>query len=317
MDISEKKKLLVIGGTGSLGTRIIQQLSDKYDIYVISRDENKQWKLKQEYPHITFILGNMRNKSTIEEKLYAIRPNKIIIAAALKHIDICEYNVAECIQTNIIGVQNVVDTIANISNKNMLPELEVVCFVSTDKATSPVNVYGMCKSVAERLIVEKSLTISKPKFVVVRYGNVLNSRGSIIPLFTQIAQDENKKFFTVTHPGMTRFFLSLEDGINLIEKAMDEGESGDTYVPVIHAFKIIDIAKYFSKKYNKPIKIMGIRPGEKLHECLINESERYRTIKKGDVYVIKPCYKEIEPRVDFEFEYTSNIALGANVNSIL
>jgi UDP-glucose 4-epimerase len=253
----------------------------------------------------------MRFKDVMEEKLYAVKPDKVIIAAALKHIDTCELNVGECIRTNVSGIQNVVDVIAHISNMGGLPNLNTVCFVSTDKATSPVNVYGMSKALAERVVVEKSLTIQNPKFVIVRYGNVLNSRGSLLPLFHKIGRDDERKFFGVTHPEMTRFFMRLEDAIQLIEEAMEYGESGDTFVPTVKAYRIMDIAERFSKIYNKPIKIIGIRPGEKLHECLINQLERRRTIKEGDTAVIKPCYRnDVAPVVDFEFEYTSDIALG-------
>ena len=302
----KKETLLIIGGTGSLGNCLVRLLRHKYNIVILSRDENKQWLMHQKYPELTFIIADMRFKDVMEEKIYAVRPNKIIIAAALKHIHLCERNVGECIRTNILGVQNVVDVVAHISNKGNLPELNTVCFVSTDKASSPINVYGMCKSLGERVVVEKSLSINRPKFVIVRYGNVLNSRGSLFPLFHNIGKDDTRTFFPVTHSEMTRFFLTLEEAIALIEKAINEGENGDTYIPTVKSFRIMDIAQRFSKLYNKPIKIVGVRPGEKLHERLINESERYRTIKKGDVYVIKPCYNNIECSVDFEFEYTSS-----------
>ena len=300
-----QEKLLIIGGTGSLGNCIVEQLNHIYKISILSRDENKQWLMRNKYSDIDFHLGDIRNKDVLEEKFCCIKPNIIIIAAALKHIDTCEYNVGECILTTIVGVENVVRTIVNLCNKNMLPELKTVCYISTDKASSPVNVYGMCKSVGERIVAEKSLMLNKPKFVIVRYGNVVNSRGSIIPLFETIGKSEQKKSFPVTHPEMTRFFLTLEDGVNLIKKAIDEGDNGDTYIPIVNSYKIIDIAKIYSEMYNKPITITGIRPGEKLHECLINESEKFRTIKKGDVYVIKPCYKNIDYKVDFDHEYTS------------
>lgn len=280
-------------------------LKNKYNIVILSRDENKQWLLKPLHPKVQFILADMRDKEVMRDKLTSIKPNKIIIAAALKHIDICEYNVGECIRTNVIGVQNIVDVVASIQ----LPELDTVCFVSTDKAVSPVNAYGICKSLGERIVVEKTLTVQNPKFVIVRYGNVLNSRGSLLPLFHKIGNDSTATYFPITHPEMTRFFISLEEGVKLIEKAMDEGESGDTYIPLVSSYKIMDIAEKFSKIYNKPTKIIGIRPGEKLHECLINESERYRTIKKDNIYVIKPCYKNINSSVDFKSEYTSKLTV--------
>src|SRR3972149_943347 len=303
------ERLLIIGGTGSLGTCLIKEWQYKYKIYVISRDENKQWVLKRQYPNIIFIIGDMRDDKRMTEKIYSIKPHKVIIAAAMKHIDICEENVSECIQTNIIGVQNIVDTIVMMADQGMIPEMDSVCYISTDKATSPVNVYGMAKAIGERIMVEKSLLTKKPKFVIVRYGNIFDSRGSVIPLFNEIGKDPNRTFFPVTHPEMTRFILKLEEAINLIETAIMEGESGDTFIPKLESFKIIDIANYFSQKYNKPTKITQVRPGEKLHECLINESEKHRTISKDGVYIIKPCYKPIVGNVDFQ-EYTSGNSLS-------
>lgn len=308
--------LLIIGGTGSLGHCLVKFFGKKYSIVILSRDENKQWNMRQLYPNLTYILADIRDKEVIQEKIYAVQPHKIIIAAAMKHIDICEYNIGECVRTNVIGIQNVVDIIANISNTQILSNLNTVCYISTDKAVSPVNAYGLSKSLGERLVIEKSLTIKKPKFVVVRYGNVLNSRGSVIPFFHKVGQDENKDFFPVTHPDMTRFLLTLEKGVELVEQAMEFGENGDTFIPQVKSYKIIDIAKKFSQRYNKPIKIVGIRPGEKLHECLINQSEKYRTIQKGDVYVLKPCYKNIESKTDFEFEYTSDLNVENNIDEL-
>jgi UDP-N-acetylglucosamine 4,6-dehydratase len=300
-----KDKLLIIGGTGSLGNCIVEQFKNIYKIDILSRDENKQWLMKSKYPDINFHLGDIRNKDILEEKFFSIKPNIIIIAAALKQIDTCEYNISECILTNVIGIENIIHTVVNISNKNLLPELKTICYISTDKASSPVNTYGMCKSLGERIVAEKSLSINNPKFVIVRYGNVINSRGSIIPFFKSIGESSDLDFFPLTHPDMTRFFLTLEEGVKLIKKAIDEGKNGDTYIPIVNSYKIIDIAKIFSEIYNKPIKIIGLRPGEKLHECLINESEKFRTVKKDNVYVIKPCYKNIEYEVDFDTEYTS------------
>lgn len=311
------EKLLIIGGTGSLGHHLVKMLKNKYDIIILSRDENKQWKMKQLYPGLKYIIADIRFKDVIEDKLYQVKPDRVIIAAALKHIDICEYNVAECIHTNIIGIQNVADAIASIAEKDQLPNLHTVCFISTDKATSPVNVYGMCKAVGEKIMIEKSLSLQRPKFICVRYGNVLNSRGSLLPLFHSIG-NSNKSFFGVTHELMTRFFITLRDAINLIENAMDTGESGDIYVPRTVSYRIMDIAKSFSKHYGKPIKIVGVRPGEKLHECLVNHVERPRTVKHQNFYVIKPCYKtDVVSNVDFLYEYTSDQNLQTSCDSLI
>lgn len=309
--------LLIIGGTGSLGNSLVFLLRKKYKIVIISRDENKQWLMKQKYPDIRFFLGDIRDRDSIEEKLYIIKPHKILIVSALKHIDICEYNISECIKTNVLGIQNIIDIVVRLTHQKLLSELNTICFISTDKAVSPVNVYGMCKSLGERIVTKKSLTINSPKFIIVRYGNVLNSRGSILPKFHEIGKDKTQEFFPVTHEDMTRFFIKLEEGVKLIERAMNEGENGDIFVPIIPSYRIMDIAHRFSTIYKKPIKIVGIRPGEKIHECLINESEKYRTIKKDNIYIIKPsCYINIKNNVDFDTEYNSKIAIHENSDEL-
>lgn len=308
--------LLIVGGTGSLGRSLINRLKNVYKIIIYSRDENKQWELKRLFPFLTLILGDVRDKEHFERILLRYKPNKIIIAAALKHIDVCELNIDECIRTNITGIQNVLNAVTENSMRNLLPNLDTVVFISTDKATSPVNVYGMCKSICERMMAEKSFYLTSPKFVTVRYGNVLQSRGSLIPLFHEIGKDSTKTHFPITHEDMTRFFMRLDDSIDLILNAIENGVSGDTFIPRIESYKILDIAKAFSELYNKPIKIVGIRPGEKMHECLINESERHRTVQQGNVYIIKPCYANFDSVVDFENEYTSATYLCTDSNKI-
>lgn len=309
--------LMIIGGTGSLGHCFVKKYFDKFKIIIVSRDENKQWKMKKLFPFLTMVLCDIRHKENLENVLLRYKPNRIIIAAALKHIDICENNINECILTNITGIQNIIDCICENISKGNLKELECVIFTSTDKAVSPVNVYGMCKSVCERLMAEKSLYFTKPKFITVRYGNVLYSRGSLFQFFKEIGNNPEKKFFPVTDTNMTRFFIKLEESVELILKAMSEGKSGDTYIPKLLSYRIIDIAKAFSEKYNKPIKIVGVRPGEKLHECLINESEKFRTIQEKDTYIIKPCYTNFESSVDFLQEYTSAQNICENKQKII
>ncbi len=310
------EKLFIIGGTGSLGHSLVERLFKTYNIIILSRDENKQWKMKKTYPFLTFVLCDMRDQQQFEKVLLQHKPNKIIIAGALKHIDICENNIDECIKTNIFGVQNILDIVQTNYLRKSLDCLTTVAFISTDKAASPVNVYGMCKSICERLMAERSQIIKDIKFVCVRYGNVLNSRGSLIPLFHDIGNNPNIPQFNITNEKMTRFFLQLNEGIDLIVKAMDEGESGDTYIPRIQSYRILDIANEFSKYYGKPIVVSGVRPGEKIHECLVNESEKYRTIRKGNVYVIKHCYTNINSDVDFETEYTSQTNLCTDISII-
>ena len=308
----EGKTILVIGGTGSLGNILTEYLYKQNKIIVFSRDENKQWAMKMKYPTVNFVIGDIRNTESVEQCLRNYKPNIILIVSALKHIDICEYNINECINTNILGTKNVID----ISIKLNDPNLDTICFISTDKACSPINIYGQCKAVSEKIVISSSLNNTHIKFVCVRYGNVLNSRGSIIPKFNEIGTDSAHTFFPVTVDTMTRFLMTLDQSFKLIMMAIIHGNSGDIWIPFIDSFKIVDIANYFSKKYNKPIKITGIRPGEKIHECLINQYEaprtEYKLIDAEKYYVIKPCYKDYNLKnitEEYSSENTSDLTL--------
>jgi UDP-N-acetylglucosamine 4,6-dehydratase len=308
MSISENKektKLLIIGGTGSLGHELVKFYSDKYnEIHIISRDEDKQWRMKKLFNSllIYFYIGDIRNKTRMENLLLSINPTTIILASAMKHIDICQSNISECIETNIIGVKNIAELIENLSVKKLMSCLKTFVFISTDKACSPINVYGCCKSISENMFVDLSKKLDNPKIVVLRYGNVLNSRGSVIPLFQEIAENKEKTFFPVTSSQMTRFFLTLEESIKLIDNAINHGESGDIFIPSTSSFIILDIANLFSEKYGKPVKIVGIRDGEKIHESLINSNEMRRTIfnKKLNNYIIKPESSIVDNMMNFD-----------------
>jgi UDP-N-acetylglucosamine 4,6-dehydratase len=297
-------KYLIIGGTGSLGYSLVKRLYKLYtnpEIIIVSRDEDKQWRMKSLYPDIKYFIGDIREKNRIEKMIFQNQPNVVIIAAALKHIDICEKNIDDCIYTNIIGIQNVINIIYENSLKNLIPFLETVVFISTDKATSPVNVYGMCKAISERIVSDKA-NLVKPKFINVRYGNVLNSRGSLFPLFHDIGKDDSKTFFPVTHPDITRFFMHIDDSIDLIFNAINKGESGDTFIPKVNAFKVLDVAECFARKYEKPIRITGLRPGEKLHECLINETEKCHIIEEENYFILRKNYVS-----EFNHIYSSEV----------
>jgi len=304
-----KPRLLIIGGTGSLGHVLVDRYKNDYHIYIYSRDENKQWHMKHkfQYPNIEYIIGDISDTFRLKSILHRTVPNYIIVAAALKHIDICEYNTYESIKTNILGIQNVIESIT--VSKRALPDLECVLFVSTDKACSPLNVYGMCKSISERIVIEKSLDDNPTRFVVVRYGNVLSSRGSLLPKFHDFGRDPSKESFTVTHKDMTRFFMSLEQSVDLIHHAMIDGENGFTYIPILPSYSIQQIAEIFSEIYNKPIVYTGLRPGEKMHEELINEMELRRTKKEGDYFAIASPYSTEEFSNLGIQEYTSHSQL--------
>lgn len=314
-------KLLIIGGTGSLGSFLIKKYYNtvvdgkRYKLYIISRDENKQWELKMKYPDINFLLGDMRDYNSMVNKIKSITPNIIIIAAALKHIDSCEVNIDQTLKTNVDGIQNVINAVLDIYNPaystNIKEKLSTVLFVSTDKACSPVNVYGMSKAIGERITIDASTKNKEIKFLCVRYGNVLNSRGSILPKFRDIGISRNlDNYFPVTHDKMTRFFMRLEDSVELIHNSILYANSGETIIPILNAFKIYELAELFSSIYNRPIKIVGIRQGEKLDECLINIEESFRTEKRKmgnkEYYVIHPMYKPYLQERILDKEYTSN-----------
>lgn len=300
MESIKNKKILVLGGTGSLGNSLTEYYRENNKIVVFSRDENKQWSMKLKYRDVNFFIGDIRDYSSIKKCIDRYSPEIVILAAALKHIDICEENIEQCIQTNINGVLN---TIKAVNDSN---SVEKLVFISTDKSALPINVYGMCKSISERLISDAS-RYSKKTFINVRYGNVINSRGSILEKYNSIARDKTKSF-EVTNKDMTRFFMTLEDSVKLIDTALINGTSGDTWVPHIKAFRIIDIARLFSAKYGNSIIVTDTRPGEKMNECLISLSETHRTTiydKEDSVYyTIKPVFSNKKYCV-LEQEYTS------------
>ena len=295
------KKILIIGGTGSLGNEITRRYIDNNNIVIMSRDETKQWEMKMNYNNnnLNFIIGDIRDKNKVEQSIIRIKPNIIIMAAAMKHIDQCEFEINECISTNLIGTQNVLNVIEN--NINNLLNLEAVCFISTDKACSPVNAYGMAKALSESLMVEKSKYIKNIKFVTVRYGNVLNSRGSIIPILHKLGLNDNIKEFKLTDSRMTRFVMTLSQSVDLIEHAILKAGNGDIVIPKLVSCNIKDMIEIFSEIYNKPIVTIGLRPGEKLLEALINDtqSNRLEFGENGYMY-IKPSY--INKMIDNEIK---------------
>ena len=294
---------LIFGGTGSLGKKLIDRFSTRDNVVVYSRDEAKHWSLRNELTlngkkNVKFIVGDIRDRDRVLDAIRQVKPSVIIVAAALKQVDTCEISPNESILTNITGTQNVLWAVDSIA----MP-LKVL-FVSTDKACAPVNVYGMCKSISERLITshENPNNVGQ-KFLCTRYGNVLESRGSIIPLFKYQALNGNA--LTVTDPNMTRFLMTLDDSVDLIETTLKYGKSGETWIPKLPSMRIGDLANIFVEESGKPIKIIGLRPGEKKHEDLINESESVRTSLTLDKkhYVIGPV---MGPYQGDRFTYSSS-----------
>lgn len=284
-------RYLIIGGTGSLGKKLIDRLLPQSDVAVYSRDEAKHWTILNELTgrkaggSLQFFVGDIRDIGRLKDVIRLSRPHYIIIAAALKQVDTCELSPGESVSTNLIGTQNVINAINDLEPS----DLDAVLFVSTDKACSPVNVYGMCKAVSERIVTSQARTgHPRIRYLAVRYGNVLESRGSIIPLFKH--QVEHAEFLTVTDPDMTRFVMTLDDSVDLILATFRNSESGMTWIPRLPAMRIGDLAEIFSERFNKPIKVIGRRPGEKAHEDLVNESESVRTSDFNEHFIIGPAF---------------------------
>jgi UDP-N-acetylglucosamine 4,6-dehydratase len=288
------KHILIFGGTGSLGKKLIDMIHENNKITVFSRDENKHWMMQNDEKYkniqINYLMGDIRDSLRVEEVIRRVDPHVIIIASAIKHIDKCEFEVNEGLMTNTNGVFNVCRSIEKLYTNRI--RLESTIFISTDKACSPTNVYGMTKSLSERIMVEYSLKMkySKLKFVNCRYGNVLDSRGSIIP---KLKENKDSVFY-LTHPDMTRFIMTQEQAVNLIKYSILCGNSGETIIPKLRSMNIMSLFKIFSEKNNKTIEISKIRPGEKIHEELLNSEELNRTSERDDFYIIHPSYMSSE-----------------------
>jgi UDP-N-acetylglucosamine 4,6-dehydratase len=281
------KSFLITGGTGSLGKAltkyIVENFKDIKKLVIFSRDEQKQFQMAQEfpeskYPFMRYFIGDVRDKDRLVRAFKGI--DFVIHAAAMKHVHIAEYNPDECIKTNIGGAQNVVT--ASIETG-----VSKVVALSTDKACSPINLYGATKLTSDKLfIAANKIKGDNPViFSVVRYGNVMGSNGSVIPFFKERAKTG---IFPITHPEMTRFNISIEEGVNLVFFALENALGGELYVPKIPSYNILDIAKAIDK--NCKIDVIGIRPGEKIHEEMISSSDSLYTYDIGDKYVVVPSF---------------------------
>jgi UDP-N-acetylglucosamine 4,6-dehydratase len=286
------KRILIVGGTGSLGQALIRRESDKNELFITSRDEAKHWTLRNRLPqnsNVKFFVADIRDSRRMENLIRNLNPQIIILAAALKQVDTCEKSPYESIQTNLLGISNVIDTVLRLELE--LNELETVLMVSTDKACAPTNVYGMSKAISERLVTSTVSRRGRVKFVAVRYGNVLESRGSIIPLFRFQAQ--NGLDLSVTHEDMTRFIMTLDQSIDLIEDTILGAPSGEIWLPKLKSMNILDLAKIFTKRYSVKFNVTGIRPGEKLHEELVSEPESIRIFDSGKYLQMRPSLSSI------------------------
>jgi len=288
----EGKVILITGGTGSFGKWLTRELlkHDVKEIRIYSRDEEKQLDMSREFsdPRLKFIIGDVRDYKRVLEATQGV--HILYHAAALKIVPLCEQYPVEALKTNTLGTIYVKKAAINNNVKRSL-------LVSTDKAVQPINLYGMTKAIAEKNWLNNEFT-TKSKFTVVRYGNVIGSRGSVIPYFKQLIK-ENKPL-PITHPNMTRFLFTLQQAVNLVFYATENIEGGEIYVPKIPACNIMDLAKVLADD-NYPIEIIGIRPGEKIYECLVQEDEFRRTKETEDYYIIYPYGRYSSEKIREEF----------------
>jgi len=299
------KRILITGGTGSLGQVLVRrllsgELGQPRKLIIFSRDEAKQHSMRQQLKHrkvttdeiiyhnfeelVEFQIGDVRDFHSVSSVLQ--NADVVLNAAALKQVPTCECFPFEAVRTNVVGPENIVRAI----QEHQLP-VETVVGISTDKACKPVNVMGMTKAIQERIFIQGNMRCPNTRFICVRYGNVLASRGSVIPLFLDQIQKGGP--VTITTPEMTRFLLSLDQAVDLVFAAIQNAERGQLYIPRIPAAKVTDIATALIGELPIQKTITGIRPGEKIHEILISEEECHRTIEQGDHYVILPILPEL------------------------
>jgi len=308
----DRKRILVTGGTGSFGHAFVEHVFAEHspnEVIVFSRDELKQSEMAKRFPSskfpIRYFLGDIRDRERLMRAF--VKVNVVVHAAALKQVPALEANPFEAVQTNIIGAQNVIDAALE-------REVQRVVAVSTDKAVNPLNLYGGTKQVMEKLFVAANAYVRfrDVAFTVVRYGNVVGSRGSVVPLFRELVE-RGETEMPVTDPRMTRFWISLEQGVRLVFRAVEDGRGGETFVPKIPSMKVTDMVAAFSPGLG--VRAIGIRPGEKLHETLMNADEARNAVDRGDHFVILPQFPEHckagdayadEPRVPEGFEYRSD-----------
>jgi FlaA1/EpsC-like NDP-sugar epimerase len=322
------KRLLVTGGTGSLGKLLVRRLltgemGTPERVVVFSRDEAKQHQMRLEYLNkeastdevvfsnfqrqLAFRIGDVRDFNAVSAALQDA--DILFSAAALKQVPTCEYFPWEAVQTNIGGAENVVRAIEQFK----IP-IEVVVGVSTDKACKPVNVMGMSKAIQERVYIQANMRAPRTRFVCVRYGNVLASRGSVIPLFHD--QIKNGGPVTITTEDMTRFLLSLNESVDLIFAAVQGALPGETYVPKVPSSRMVDVAAALIGDRDIRTEVVGIRPGEKVHEILVSDEEAARTVRRGDYYVIQPMLPELDAATGESIVLRSEYSSADGVQSV-
>ncbi|CAI8433218.1 MAG: UDP-N-acetylglucosamine 4,6-dehydratase (inverting) [SAR116 cluster bacterium MED-G04] len=304
----QNKTIFLTGGTGSFGHAFVQLTLAQHNpkkIIIYSRDEMKQWEMAQQFesdPRVKFMIGDVRDAERLRRAMTGV--DLVVHAAATKIVPTAEYNPGECIKTNINGAMNVIEAA-------LLAGVDRVVALSTDKASNPINLYGATKLASDKLFVASNVGGDKTtRFAVVRYGNVMGSRGSVIPFFMKRRETGE---LPITHPDMTRFMISLEDGVDLVWKAFDDMHGGEIYVKKIPSMKVVDIASTIAPEADQPI--IGIRPGEKMHEQMIGIEDAPHTFSYDGYFKILPAINDwsSDPlrigdgkKVPDDFSYTSD-----------
>ena len=290
----DNKSILITGGTGSFGKRFSALLLKNYSpkkVIIYSRDELKQFEMQQQFtaPCMRFFIGDVRDKERLKSAMRDV--DYVVHAAALKQVPAAEYNPNECIKTNIYGAQNVIDAAieTNVSR---------VIALSTDKAANPVNLYGATKLASDKLFVAaNNMSGAKgPRFAVVRYGNVVGSRGSVVPFFHKLLNEGVSKL-PVTHAEMTRFWITLDEGVEFVVQNFQRMQGGEIFVPKIPSIQILDLVESISG--NRDYEVVGIRPGEKLHEVMVPQEMAHHSLEFDDHYVITPAIKFFDKTINY------------------
>lgn len=306
------KSILITGGTGSLGKALTGHILSKHPeikkLIIFSRDEQKQFQMAQEYPdtkypQIRYFIGDVRDFERVKRALRGV--DYVIHAAAMKHVPIAEYNPMECVKTNILGAENII-------NACLETDVERVVALSTDKACAPINLYGATKLASDKLFVAaNNIKGWNPiRFSVVRYGNVMGSNGSVIPFFIN---KRKEGVIPITDPNMTRFNISLQGGVDMVMHALEQAWGGEIFIPKIPSYRILDIAEAIAP--NCETKVVGIRPGEKVHEEMITESDSFLTYDLGKYYTILPSMHKWKIE-DFMSQFNAQkVPVGFKYNS--
>ena len=282
----DDKSILITGGTGSFGRQYVRALLGRFQprrLVIYSRDELKQYEMSQEFPHakyacMRYFIGDVRDQARLVQAMQGV--DCVIHAAALKQVPAAEYNPMECIKTNIHGAENVI-------HAALAAEVEKVIALSTDKAANPINLYGATKLASDKLFVAANNTVGghRTRFSVVRYGNVVGSRGSVVPFFRKLIE-EGADHLPITDERMTRFWITLQQGVDFVLKGFERMRGGEIFVPRIPSVRIVDLARAMAPKL--PHKLVGIRPGEKIHEVMCPADDSHLTLEFKDHYVIRP-----------------------------